>query len=118
MAARLNKKVKDEVEVFTLTGNELWRISMPPYNNGTNRKILSSNIKLYIGSRLPAIIVTAGSFTGNNAPPIAALSGLTPDTQFMVYGGGVLLEVNTDYTFAGTTITVPTGATTLRVVIL
>lgn len=66
-----------------------------------------------------AIVVPVGSFTGNNAPPIAALSGLMPDTQFMVYGGGILLDHSLgDYTFAGITITVPTGATTLRVVIL
>lgn len=68
------------------------------------------------GGGTPAIIVTAGSFTGNNAPPIAALAGLTPDTQFMVYSGGTLLDHSLgQYTFAGTTITIPTGAATLRV---
>lgn len=113
-----DKKAFQETQVTNLTIDLVKGIIRGSLNDGTgNWYILISDLKVLISP--PAIIVTAGSFTGNNAPAIAALAGLTPDTQFLVYSGGTLLDHSlSQYTFAGTTITIPTGAATLRVVIL
>ena len=63
------------------------------------------------------VIVSSGDFTGNDYTN-ALLGGKTPDTDFLIYSGGLLLDVTKDYTFAGTTITIASGAVDLRILIL
>ncbi len=53
-------------------------------------------------------VFTGASFVGANYTN-AALNGLTPDVDFSLLSGAVLINV-TDYTFAGTTITLVSGA--------
>lgn len=72
-----------------------------------------------------ALHVDAASFTGNDYTPTGAfdLRGKTADVQFLIFpdkGSGGLLRETNDYTFnSGTgTITIPSGADDIRIVLL
>jgi hypothetical protein len=68
------------------------------------------------GSTVTVVSKSTGDFSGNNVT-VAQTSGKTADTDFWIFSNGVLLEVTTDYTHSGTTITIPTGPSKLRILI-
>ncbi len=67
-------------------------------------------------SSTTAVSKSTGDFSGNNVT-VAQVSGKTPDVNFWVFSGGLLLKNVTDYSLSGTTITVATGPTDLRILI-